>query len=93
MGSIKINIEDEILRKFREEAMKKFGYVRGSLSIAAREAISNWLKASEKRSAKEIEEFKEVLRKASGIWTEEEGYKYVRKIRKEWEKRAKRLGI
>jgi len=93
MGSLKVNLEDEILKKFREEAMKKFGYMKGSLSMAAREAVSNWLKTSEKKSEKEVEEFKEVLKKAAGIWTGEEGYKYIRRIRKEWEKRAKRLKI
>ena len=92
MGNIKISLEDEILKKFREEAMKKFGYMKGSLSVAAREAILSWLK-SVKKSTKEIEEFKESLKKVAGIWTGEEGYKYIRKIRKEWEKRSKRLGI
>ena len=91
MGSIKITIEDELLKKFREEAMRRFGYVKGSLSIAAREAISNWLKTGKK--SREIEEFEKVLRKVSGIWTEETGYKYVRKIRKKWENRTKRLKI
>jgi len=92
MGSLKIVIEDDLLKKFREEAMRRFGYVKGSLSIAAREAISDWLKEG-KKEKKDLEEFKKVLRKVAGIWTGEEGYKYVRKIRKEWEKRAKRIGL
>ncbi len=33
------------------------------------------------------------LRKVAGIWTGEEGYKYVRKIRKEWEKRSRRIRV
>lgn len=91
MGDIKVSIEDELLRKFREEAMKRFGYTKGSLSIAAREAISKWLEAE--KSKEEVEEFKEIIRRAAGIWKGEEGYKYVRKLRKESEKRLKRLGI
>ncbi|MEM5812051.1 MAG: hypothetical protein QXG91_04940 [Candidatus Aenigmatarchaeota archaeon] len=91
MGTIKVSIEDELLRKFREEAMKRFGYTKGSLSIAAREAISKWLET--KKSEKEIEKFKKILKKASGVWNKESGYKYIRKLRTEDEKRAKRLGI
>ncbi|MCS6769925.1 MAG: hypothetical protein NZ570_05765 [Candidatus Caldarchaeum sp.] len=34
-------------RRFRELAMKKFGYGRGALSKAATEAISNWIQNAE----------------------------------------------
>jgi len=66
MGSLKIVIEDDLLKKFREEAMRKFGYVKGSLSIAAREAISDWLKES-KREKKDLEEFKKFLQRGDII--------------------------
>jgi len=33
------------------------------------------------------------MEEVSGIWTGEEGVKYVRKIRKESERRLKRLGV
>ncbi|HDJ96789.1 MAG TPA: phosphatase PAP2 family protein [Candidatus Aenigmarchaeota archaeon] len=93
MGTLKVTIEDELLKEFKEKAMKRFGYVRGSLSIAVREAISNWLKVKKRRSEDEIKRFREILKKVSGVWTGESGYKYIRKIRKEWEKRAERFGI
>ena len=51
--------------------MKRFGYMKGSLSIAAREAISDWVKES-KKERRNVEEFKKVLKKVAGIWTEEE---------------------
>ena len=52
-----------------------------------------WLEMERRRSRKEIEEFKKVLKKVAGVWTEEPGHRYVKKIRKEWERRAERFGI
>jgi hypothetical protein len=92
MGSIKVVIEDELLRKFKEEAMKKFGYTRGAFSIAAREAFIKWLNLEGGRE-KGIEDFKKALREAAGVWEEESGYRYVKKVRRESEKRLKRLGL
>ncbi|OGI15663.1 hypothetical protein A3K63_04495 [Candidatus Micrarchaeota archaeon RBG_16_49_10] len=43
MGIIKINVEDGVERSFREIAMKKFGYSKGSLSTAAEDAFIYWL--------------------------------------------------
>ena len=92
MGSLKIIIEDELLKEFRKKAMEKFGYTKGSLSIAAREAIKNWLKEKSEKS-KFRKDFLNIMEEVSGIWSGEEGIKYVRKIRKESEKRLKRLRI
>ena len=41
--SLRVQIDDKLERKFREKAMKKFGYGKGALSKAAEEAILNWL--------------------------------------------------
>jgi len=43
MGGVKVYISDELERKFREAAMKLYGYGRGSLSIAAENALRAWL--------------------------------------------------
>jgi len=43
MGGIKVYISDDLERKFREAAMRLYGYGRGSLSIACEKAISAWL--------------------------------------------------
>ncbi|MBS7649071.1 MAG: hypothetical protein QXX99_08080 [Candidatus Bathyarchaeia archaeon] len=43
MGGIKVYISDELERKFREAAMKLYGYGKGSLSIACEKAINMWL--------------------------------------------------
>lgn len=41
--SLRIQIDAKIERKFREVAMKRFGYGKGSLSKAAQEAIISWV--------------------------------------------------
>lgn len=43
MGGLKIYIPDELERKFREAAMRLFGYGRGSLSKASEKAFELWL--------------------------------------------------
>ncbi|MCD6470005.1 hypothetical protein J7L29_04320 [Candidatus Bathyarchaeota archaeon] len=43
MGGIKVYISDELERKFREAAMRLYGYGKGSLSVACEKAISMWL--------------------------------------------------
>lgn len=43
MGGIKVYIPDELERRFREAAMRLYGYGRGSLSIASEKAFSSWL--------------------------------------------------
>ncbi|HUB92841.1 MAG TPA: nucleotidyltransferase domain-containing protein [Candidatus Saccharimonadales bacterium] len=43
MAESKIYISDRIDAQFREAAMKRFGYGRGSISLAAEEAIVQWL--------------------------------------------------
>jgi hypothetical protein len=41
--SLRVQINSKLERRFREEAMKRFGYAKGALSKAAEEAIQNWI--------------------------------------------------
>ncbi len=43
MGGIKVYLPDQLERKFREVAMRLFGYGKGSLSLASERAIELWL--------------------------------------------------
>ncbi len=43
MAGIKVYISDDVERKFRETAMKLYGYGKGSLSIASERAFSEWV--------------------------------------------------
>ena len=40
---LKVQIDEKIERKFRELAMRRFGYGKGSLSEAAEEAFLMWI--------------------------------------------------
>ena len=48
--SLRVQIDEKLERKFRETAMKKFGYGKGALSRAAEEAIIKWISMTENES-------------------------------------------
>jgi hypothetical protein len=43
MAGIRFQIRHELEEKFREAAMRRFGFAKGALSRAAEEAIEGWL--------------------------------------------------
>jgi hypothetical protein len=43
MAGLRFQVREELERKFREAAMKRFGYGKGALSRAAEEALQKWL--------------------------------------------------
>ncbi|MFQ6086181.1 MAG: hypothetical protein ACE5OY_07995 [Candidatus Bathyarchaeia archaeon] len=43
MGGLRVQVRDDIERRFREAAMRRFGYMKGALSKAAEEALLRWL--------------------------------------------------
>jgi hypothetical protein len=47
---LRVQVSKEVERKFRELAMRRFGYGKGALSKAAEEAIMKWISANEKES-------------------------------------------
>ena len=42
MGEIKVKIKEKTERMFREAAMHKFGFRKGSYSLAADQALGSW---------------------------------------------------
>ena len=44
---IRLQIRKELEARFREAAMRRFGFTKGSLTRAAEEAIMNWLSTVE----------------------------------------------
>jgi len=48
--ALRVQIHEKLERRFRELAMRRFGYAKGALSRAAEEAIMNWISAAEKES-------------------------------------------
>ena len=45
--SLRVQIDKKLEHKFRELAMRRFGYSKGSLSKAAEEALTNWVSTQE----------------------------------------------
>jgi hypothetical protein len=43
MGQIRGVVSEDLEKKFRKVAMKKFGYGKGSLSKALEEAMHRWI--------------------------------------------------
>ena len=40
---MRLQVRDELERRFRETAMKRFGFGKGALTRAAEQAFENWL--------------------------------------------------
>lgn len=51
MARIDIVLNDEVEKIFREEVVKRLGFKKGNISIAAEEAIKDWLN---KKSGKNV---------------------------------------
>jgi hypothetical protein len=43
MAGLRLQVRDELERRFRETAMKRFGYGKGALTRAAEQAFERWL--------------------------------------------------
>ena len=55
---LKVELEKELEYKFREAAMKRYGYKKGSLQKATREALSNWVMQQSHKVPKVEDPFK-----------------------------------
>ena len=55
---LKVELEKELEHKFREAAMKKYGYQKGSLQKATKEALGNWVMQQSTRFPKVKDPFK-----------------------------------
>src|SRR3989344_6681186 len=53
MGELKVKLTEQTENAFREAAMHQFGHHKGSLSLAAEQALENWSKKH-----KELDKFK-----------------------------------
>jgi hypothetical protein len=47
MPPIKVQVSERTEKRFREVAMKRFGYGKGSLSLAAERAFTRWIAREE----------------------------------------------
>ena len=47
MGELKVKIQDETEETFRRVAMHEFGFQKGSISLAANQALAQWARRHE----------------------------------------------
>lgn len=52
--SLRLEIDEELERKFRELAMREFGYGKGSLRRASESAIANWVREQSRSPLKKV---------------------------------------
>jgi hypothetical protein len=85
MAKTTINLDEELYKKLVEESIKRFGSTK-KISFLINEKL--------RKVEAEFPE-KRVVEKTFGLWKgwKISGEKYVKKIRKESEKRLERLGI
>ena len=55
---LKVELEKDLEHKFRETAMRKYGYAKGSLKKASREALSSWVNQQSSKVPKVEDPFK-----------------------------------
>jgi len=55
---LKVELEKELEHKFREAAMRKYGYQKGSLQKATKEALGNWVMQQSTKIPKVDDPFK-----------------------------------
>jgi len=88
-----INLRDDIYKKLVREAVEKYGNTK-NLSRLINEKLQNVESTTSSSESDEIKRRLEIVRKTAGLWKiKETGKSYVKRLRKESEKRFKRLDI
>lgn len=55
MGTLKVEGDDELIRKFKQKAREEYGQKRGSIKKATLDLIEKWVEQNEKVDWGEIE--------------------------------------
>ena len=55
---LKVELEKELEHKFREAAMRKYGYQKGALQKATKEALNDWVRQQPTKVPKVDDPFK-----------------------------------
>jgi len=91
-----LEIKDEVYRKLVEASLEKYGNTK-NISKMANEVIAEHLKEptlKAKITSEEIKKRRDIVEKTFGSWGPgPSGARYVRKLRRDSERRLKRLGL
>jgi len=86
--SLRVNIPEELEKKFRKEAMEIFGYNKGSLSAASETALKNWVESVE--LVRESKKIRDPVESMDGMLkgVKMESVELQHKTKKIWAKKA-----
>lgn len=88
-----INFDDELYKRLIRETVERYGKMRG-FSKLVNEKLRGTEGIGSRPITEESSEKNDIVERTFGTWKiKETGVEYVRRIRKGWAKRAKRLGI
>ena len=74
MGELKVKIPDSLEKKFREYALKKYGYKKGALSMAAEKILSETVKMGSLSNKEDL------FLKSIGGWKDIDADALIKKI-------------
>ena len=81
MGELKIKLPNELEMVFRRSAMQRFGFSKGSISKAAKEAIVEWTEETGTNQTENFDELKGMLKntKKTSVELQHEAFDSIRK--------------
>jgi len=74
MGELKVKLPDDLEKRFREYALKKYGYKKGALSMAAETIILESIRRDVKAKSKDL------FLKSAGSWKDIDADSLIKKI-------------
>jgi hypothetical protein len=76
MGELKLKISDDVERRFREYALKRYGYKKGALSIAAEKMF----REITKKGVDESKNIEARFLRTAGAWKDIDADTLIKKI-------------
>lgn len=89
-----INLDDELYKRLVQEAVQRYGNTRTLSKLINEKLRETESTDGEGRTEEEIKRRLGIVRRSAGSWKiKETGTKYVRRIRRQSERRLKKMGL